>query len=150
MDTGSFSIGADNIRFTAPPVALPVGYHSLSKRYFHHNIPSPGEVEMAINVIEDAIQATPLLRTTAGSFNCADHFLKEIASVAGESARLTQQNIEQVFNRVADVAAGSPRQPGEFPADPEFICYLLIVRELSHHLNIQDINLTLQRPTFSG
>lgn len=148
MDTGSFTIGADNIRFTVPGVTLPVGYHALSQRYFHHTIPSPGEVEMAINAIEDALQAAPQLHTTPSRTTCADHFLKEIATVAGVSARLTQQDIEQVFNRVADVIAGSPRQPGEFPADPAFIGYLLIVRELSHHLHIQDIFLTLNQPAF--
>ncbi|AFJ45886.1 hypothetical protein [Shimwellia blattae] len=149
MNAESFSIGADHTRFTGPAVTLPVGYRSLSARYFHHSLPLATEVEKARRDIDKAIRAAPQLHNSTLRFNCADHFLKEIASVAGESARLTRQNIEQVFNRVAAVAAGSQRLPGEFPTDGEFIGYLLILRTLSEQLNIQDIRLTLKRPDFA-
>ncbi|MEI7256611.1 hypothetical protein [Dickeya dadantii] len=48
---------------------------------------------------------------------------------------MIQQQIENVFNRVADIISGSPCHDGEFPDEMGFIRYLIIVRELS--LNIR-------------
>ncbi|WP_459594672.1 hypothetical protein [Dickeya ananatis] len=109
--------------------------------FFRHTIPSAYDVEMAIATIEDVIQATSVLRQVAQQASCADPYLKEIARITGSHDMLTQQQIEDVFNRVADVISGSPKRDGEFPDEIGFISYLVIVRELSHHLNIQQIML---------
>ncbi|WP_263065188.1 hypothetical protein [Dickeya dadantii] len=147
MMNDSFTISEEHVRFTAPDIALPMGYRAIARQFFHHNIPSPYDVEMAIAAIEDRLQATPALRQVAQHISSADGYLKEIARSAGSHDILTQQQIENVFNRVADVISGSPWRDGEFPDAPGFISYLvivrerLIVRELSHHLNIQQITL---------
>ncbi|GAB7201986.1 hypothetical protein [Dickeya oryzae] len=109
--------------------------------FFRHTIPSAYDVEMAIATIEDVIQATSVLRQVAQQASCADPYLKEIARITGSHDMLTQQQIEDVFNRVADVISGSPKRDGEFPDDIGFISYLVIVRELSHHLGILQIML---------
>ncbi|NAT78349.1 hypothetical protein CWD78_12790 [Dickeya dadantii] len=141
MMNESFTIGEEHVRFSTPDLALPMGYRAIARQFFHHNIPSPYDVEMAIAAIEDLLQSAPALRQVAQHFSSADHYLKEIARSAGSHDMLTQQQIENVFNRVADVISGSPWRDGEFPDETGFISYLIIVRELSHHLNIQQITL---------
>lgn len=142
MNNAFFSIRPDQVTFSSSDIFLPVGYASVAGRFFHHRIPSPYDVEMAIATIEDCIQAATGLHAVAGTLRCSDDYLKEISRIAGELNPLTQGDIEDVFNRVADVVSGSPWRENEFPDDPHFISYLIILRELSHHLNIQHIYLS--------
>lgn len=142
MGSESFSICENKVHFSQPDITLPIGYLTISQQFFHHDIPSPYEVEMAIAMIEDHIQATPQLHHIADEFDCNDHYLQQIAQIIGAGDVIDQSEIERVFNRVADVVSGSPKREGEFPDDKKFISYLLIIRELSHHLNIQKINNT--------
>ncbi|WP_240946988.1 hypothetical protein [Dickeya zeae] len=141
MMNESFTIGEEHVRFSTPDLALPMGYRAIARQFFHHNIPSAYDVEMAIATIEDVLQATPALRQVAQQASCADPYLKEIARITGSHDMLTQPQLEDVFNRVADVISGSPKRDGEFPDETGFISYLVIMRELSHHLNIQQITL---------
>lgn len=140
MRRGSFSISQKKVHFSQPDISLPMGSLSIAQQFFHHDIPSPYEVEMAIAAIEDNIQATPQLHQIAPEFDCYDIYLQQIAQVTGAGKIISQSEIEKLFNRVADVISGSPKHEGEFPDDKYFISYLLIIRELSHHLKIQKIN----------
>lgn len=140
MSNGSFSISEQKVQFSQPDISLPIGYLSIAQQFFKRDIPSPYDVEMAIATIEDHIQATPQLHHIAPEFDCHDDYLAQIMGIAGVSEVITQSEIEQVFNRVADVVSGSPKRDGEFPEDKNFISYLLIIRELSHHLNIEKIS----------
>lgn len=139
-----FSIGEDHIQFIPPQVVLTFGYHSLAGQCFRHGSPSAYGVEMAIAHVEDAIQAEPLLRGLSPDYASADAYLHIIAGLAGAEDRLSQPQIESVFNRVADVLSGSPKRPGEYPDEADFVSYLTIVREISHHLNIENIQLVGQ------
>ncbi|WP_142502171.1 hypothetical protein [Klebsiella sp. 2680] len=141
MNNAFLSIHPDQVTFSSPAISLPVGYASVAGRFFRHRIPSPYDVEMAIATIEDCIQAETGLHAVAGTFRCSDDYLKAISRIAGELNPLTQGDIEDLFNRVADVVSGSPWREEAFPDDPHFISYLIILRELSHHLNIQNIYL---------
>lgn len=142
MRSESFSIGENTVHFTLPDISLPMGYSVLSQQFFRREIPSAYDVEMAIATIEDHIQATPQLHhNIASEFDCADEGLKQIARLAGAGDVISQSQIEQVFNRVADIISGSPKRAEEYPDDHNILSYLLIVRELSHHLNIQKINI---------
>ncbi|WP_437887944.1 hypothetical protein [Phytobacter sp. V91] len=141
MNNAFFAIDTEQVTFSSPEIALPFGYASVAGRFFHHDIPSPYDVEMAIATIEDHIQAATGLHTIANTLHGADDYLQDISRIAGGYNPLTQEHIEEVFNRIADVVSGSPWRESEFPADPHFISYLIILRELSHHLHILHIQL---------
>lgn len=140
MTNVSFSISEQKVQFSEPAISLPIGYLSLAQQFFHRDIPSPYEVEMAIATFEDHIQATPQLHHIAPEFACHDDYLQQIMQIAGVGNEISQTEIELVFNRIADVVSGSPKHEGEFPEDRNFISYLLMIRELSHHLNIERIS----------
>lgn len=78
MGSESFSICENKVHFSQPDITLPIGYLTISQQFFHHDIPSPYEVEMAIAMIEDHIQATPQLHHIADEFDCNDHYLQFI------------------------------------------------------------------------
>jgi len=139
MSNASFSISEQKIQFSQPDISLTVGYHTLAQQFFQRDIPSPYDVEMAIATFEDHIQATPQLHHIAPEFDCHDDYLKQIMQIADVRNEISQAEIERVFNRIADVVSGSPKRDGEFPEDKNFISYLLMIRELSHHLNIEKI-----------
>lgn len=140
MTNLSFSIGEQKVQFSKPDISLPIGYQSITQQFFHRDTPSPYEVEMAIATFEDHIQATPQLHHIADEYSCHDDYLKHIMQIAGVDNEISQAEIELVFNRIADVVSGSPKRDGEFPDDKNFISYLLMIRELSHHLNIEKIS----------
>ncbi|MGG4605038.1 hypothetical protein ACLPHM_09630 [Paenalcaligenes sp. Me131] len=139
MSNATFTIDADQIRFTQPALSLGIGYRTLAQQCFHHTPPTPYEVEMAIATVEDHIESMPELLQTASQQVCADAYLQDIARRTGDEQTLSQLELERLFNRMADVVSGSPMKDGEFPDDTNFFSYLLIVRELSHHLKIQRI-----------
>ncbi|MGG4773342.1 hypothetical protein ACLO87_01750 [Paenalcaligenes sp. Me52] len=139
MSNATFSIDADHIRFTQPALSLAIGYRTLAQQCFNHTPPTPYEVEMAIATVEDHIESMPELQQTASHQVCADAYLQDIVRRTGDEQTLSQLELERLFNRMADVVSGSPMKDGEFPDDTNFFSYLLIVRELSHHLKIQRI-----------
>lgn len=141
MGNTMFSIGEDHIRFAQPALSLAIGYRTLAQHCFNHTPPTPYEVEMAIATVEDYIEAMPELQQLASNQVCADAYLQDIARRVGSEQALSQLELERLFNRMADVVSGSPMREGEFPDDKNFFSYLLIVRELSHHLGIQHIAL---------
>ena len=141
MGDAMFSIHEDHISFTQPPLSLAIGYRSLAQQCFHHTPPTPYEVEMAIATVEDHIEAMPELQQAVSHQVCTDAYLQDIAHRVGNEQALSQVELEHLFNRMADVVSGSPMKDGEFPNDKNFFSYLLIVRELSHHLGIQHITL---------
>ena len=141
MDHATFSIDADQIQFTQPPLSLALGYRGLAQQCFHHLPPTPYEVESAIATVEDYIEAQPELLQVAEHQVCTDTLLKDIARMANNEEALSQMELEHLFNRMADVVSGSPMRENEFPNTRDLFSYLLIVRELSHHLGIQRISL---------
>ena len=140
MGEPTFSIGESSLQFSQPAITLPIGYVAIAERFFRHPPrPTPYEVELAIAAVEDCIQATPALHGVSERFACADDMLREIARIAGAEATLTQCQLEDLFNRVADVISGSPLREGEFTDEPHFYSYLIILREMAHHLGIDEI-----------
>lgn len=139
MNITLLHIGEERSTFSLPAITLPLGYQRLARQSFRQKCPSAMDVETAIAHVEDCIQAMPELRQTRPHAHCDDPWIIEIARVAGSQGVLTQAQIEHLFNRVADVVSGSPKHANEYPDDAEFISYLIILREFSHHLGIVEI-----------
>lgn len=147
MNTTLLNIGEESTFFSLPAITLPLGYQRHARESFRQKSPAAMDVEMASAQAEDCIQATPALRQTAHQAHCNDPWIIEIARIAGSHSILTQEQIERVFNRVADVVSGSPKHEKEYPDEAEFISYLIILREFSHHLGIADIFLQKKNST---
>lgn len=120
---------------------LPLGLTALQQQMRHAPLPTAGEVEACIAEVEDILMPriaawprTELLRT----HDAEARHLAEAAAAAGHPAQplpltLSIDAVEEVFNRLADVLGGMPAARLGIPERPEFIAYLIVLRELMHH-----------------
>lgn len=128
---------------TTPSVVarLPLGLTALQQQMRHAPLPTAGEVEACIAEVEDILMPciaawprTGLLRT----HDAEARHLAEAAAAAGHPAQplpltLSIDAVEEIFNRLADVLGGMPAARLGIPERPEFIAYLIVLRELMHH-----------------
>lgn len=120
-------------------IMLNIGKQQIAKKYFKQALPSPYDVEMAIIEIEDQIMLIRSQWQPHKNVFTADLAIKEMMVWIGNPNELNRDGLERNFNRVVDVIAGSPKHENEFPQSAEFISLLLILRELTHHLDIETI-----------
>lgn len=103
-------------------------------RLLRHEPPTPSELEAAIAAIEDALM--PALRRLPASRRlvASTALLADIAAAAGSAkAALETATVEMLFNRLADVAHGTPAARLGIPVDRAFAARLLLLREVLHH-----------------
>lgn len=122
-------------------LVINVGYDSVIKYDFKHHFPNAYQTEMAIITIETAIEQVMTQWQKTSILQTDNHEIKKIAHYFNNEKSLNTEQIERMFNRVADIIAGSPRQRDLLPDSLEFTASLLILREVLHHLNIEEIEL---------
>lgn len=127
-----------------PDTTLPVGFASISKRYFYHTPPTYDEIEYAINDIEDQIETlAPRLRNLPLVVISDTPFIHEIARLCSLAAAqpmiLSQEALEFLFGQYAEIAMGRPPRAHEPDISPVFYAQLLILREYLHHLSIEQL-----------
>jgi hypothetical protein len=102
-----------------------------------HEPATADELESAISDIEDdlmpAIGQLPTHRRLVTSEPGVLRIAKLLGSPDPSAARLELAEIEQLFNRLADVAYGMPAAALGILTDRSFAATLLIVREVLHH-----------------
>lgn len=95
------------------------------------------EIEAAIADIED--QLIPVIKDLPAR-RClvtSEQIFWEIAKVAGleseDRIKLKIDTVEAIFNRLVDVAYGTPASRLDVPENREFTAAVLFLRELMHH-----------------
>lgn len=122
---------------------LSIGYETISQNIFRHNPPTSSEVEEAIMVTEDQIMNA----SREHIFNkcqiiTSDTIVKEIASNRDKYEKdkiVNLHEVEAVFSRFAAIVCGRPASLDDLPLNNKFTASLLILRELMHHLNFNEI-----------
>lgn len=122
-------------------LSIDIGYQPVINNYFKQTFPTPYTTEIAIIVIEDTIEQIKPIWQPINKIVTSNKQIKYIASYFNSTQYLTIEQVELLFNRVADVIAGSPKREREFPDSIEFIATLLILREVLHHLTINVVEL---------
>ena len=118
---------------------LNIGYKSIADKYFRTFPPTADEVEYAIMEVEDTIMPARKLLPEGNTLIMTGEMVTLIASLTSvESIEnkviLKRESVEQVFNRMAAIINGLPASQDILPADTYFAAYLLILREVLHHL----------------
>lgn len=138
------------IRLQAPHAAavlLPLSLDDLLAAGLSRLPPGEVALEQAIQRVEDALMpAIPALRQPgATGLECADPVLAPLLAASGRApgtaATLSIDDVEEVFNRLARVAAGVPAHSLGLPAHPGFAAALVVVRELLHHVGLAALRL---------
>lgn len=113
---------------------------------FSFNIPvHPIEMERAIEIVEDIIMPQRQRLGELAALATDNAFVRQFPALtsvrAPEKNTVTVEQVEDVFNQLADIVSGSPVTEKSPPYDIAFTSTLLIVRELLHHWNIRVIRL---------
>lgn len=117
-----------------PEVVLEVAAIRIATRLFRHDPPTPGEIEQAIDWIEDALATTGLKQAVRGDLVMDDPLLFEKLGIDAEDERIPRDQVEARFQRLASVSLGHPRAQADPPSDPLAAAVLVILRECLHHL----------------
>jgi len=126
---------------------LAIGSRNTAAEYFHHDPPTPVEMENAIVAVEDAVASARTIISGGTRLFTTDEAIRKIALISGvpDGAELilSRDAMEQTFERLTEVILGRPSR-GEIPADATFAATLLILREFMHHL--QFLSITVNAP----
>jgi hypothetical protein len=123
----------------APDLVVAAGARGIAERLFRHDPPTPGEIEHAIDTVEDALAATGLRHAARGDLLARDPRLHALLGLQAAGERATRDEVEERFQRLALTALGQPGlaaglQPGTLAA-----AELLILRECMHHLGFEGV-----------
>lgn len=122
---------------------LPVGSRKTAAEYFHHDPPTPAEIENAIVAVEDALAGARTIVSSSSRLFTTDEAIRKIALISGVSDRaelnLTRDAMEQTFGRFTAATIGRHASREGIPIDVTFAATLLILRELMHHLQFLSI-----------
>ena len=124
-------------------VLVPVGIDSLIDTIFRHDPPTPGEMERAIDMVEDALMATRLRQGERGELVTAEPMLRALPGFNAMDARLTLDQVEALFQRLASASLGDPSALADTPIRGRAAAALLILRECMHHLGYVSVRLAL-------
>ncbi len=125
---------------------LNIGYDNLANKYFKNEPPTFDEVDYAINEVEEIV--VPLHEKINGliPLYSKDQNLKDIIEIAfntyfdtNGNKTLSRQELENVFTRLSEIIKGLPASQDILPTNKYFAGYLLILREIIHHLNFSEI-----------
>lgn len=122
----------------APEVVVFVGARGLAERLFRHDPPMPYEIEQAIDRVEDALAATGLKHAVRGDLLTRDPQLHALLGLRTAGDRVTRDEVELRFQRLASASLGHPGLRDGLPAGPAAAA-LLILRECMHHLGYEGV-----------
>lgn len=123
----------------APEVVLAVGARGIAEGLFRHDLPTPHEIERAIDRVEDALAATGLKQAVRGDLRTRQPQLHTLLDLRAEGDRVTRDEVEARFQRLASASLGHPGLREGLPAGPAAAAALLILRECLHHLGYEGV-----------
>ena len=123
-----------------------IGTEKTAREFFIHNPPTAGEVENAIQVVEDKVMPLHKLLTIDSNLYTLDACILEIAEVSAfeeseQGTILSIQDMEHAFTRLAAIISGRPASQDILPTTNAFAATLLILREVMHHLRFPNITI---------
>jgi exopolyphosphatase/pppGpp-phosphohydrolase len=122
---------------------LPIGSRNTAFEYFHHDPPTPGEIENAIAAVEDALASARTIISSGTRLFTRDDSIHRLALVAGvpdgQTLTLSRDAIERTFERLTAVTLGMPGPRQDIPSSATLAATLLILREFMHHLQFSSI-----------
>jgi len=138
--SGRYSSSPDNIW------VFPLGGEKTSREFFKHIPPTPGEIEYAINFIEDEIIPIKKFLPMDSNLLTVSPVIRGIALQsdkvpASENIVLSIKEVEDVFSRLALIISGRPYSTDTLPESSSFAASLLILREFMHHWGFQIIHI---------
>lgn len=117
----------------AAAIELAFGAEEVAARWFRGGAPTPGQLEMAIQEVEDEVMRARSLVPAGSTLLATGAALRIAAAVLGGAGVVPIDAVEQLFQRIAAAALGDPTARRGLPADPAFAATALVLREFMHH-----------------
>lgn len=147
MTTGTLLVNDRETVIKTPDIEIrmPIGAKRLSGFQFRHEPALAAELEFGIEIVEEIImpERKKLIGEIAltSSNSVIQHIPSLTAIPSTQEGCISVEQVEDVFNQLADIVNGSPAAGKAILYSAEFTATLLIVRELLHHWNIHQIRL---------
>ena len=121
-------------------ITLPFGDKMIAEKYFKSLPPTEAEIEYAIQEIEDELMivSSKVIELNSKLFTL-DEKINELLAYAGRDGNMSIADLEGLFSRFAAIVTGRPASTDILPLDNIFNAYLLILREILHHLKFENI-----------
>jgi len=142
-------IGAKATEFTniesGKSYQLALGWEQLAEAFLASFPPDYAQVDRAINFTEEVLSEAQHLFDDRFVLESNDEQLQLIASLAFNTTtvdgkiHVPQIELENLFDRFAAIVKGLPSSQDVLPDDNNFAAYLLIVREIMHHLDFREL-----------
>ena len=110
---------------------LDLGASRIARDFFRHDPPMAGEIEQAIDFVEDQIMRLGPQRDAGTPLRSLSESLQPWAAVTGPT--MTIETVERWFDRLALAAQGRSDAMAGLPPGPEAAATLLVLREFMHH-----------------
>ncbi len=117
---------------------LNIGVDKIVRSFFKNEIPNEGEIENAINYIEDILMSLKELRNNNEELYCVDLLAWKIL---GDKMEFSRQEIEEIFTKYAIQSLGQISSHSTIKMNHKKYAVILIIREIMHHLNFEKLNL---------
>lgn len=137
-----FSVSADSVTFYQSPSQLlselQGGYQQAAAGLFNAGQVDAWGVEMLIYRVEEILESQGGKLPGPGEARSNDALLQQVSQrwLAG-SSDITPQALESAFNQLTDRLSYGPLQLSA--GDITAFCYLVFLREMTHHLRISHI-----------
>lgn len=124
---------------------LNLGSQLISDRFFSKFPPSYDEIDQAINYTEEELEKIKHLFDGVSTIYTTDSMSVQIAQLAFNTTieenliSVARIELENVFSRLADIVKGLPPSQDVLPDNNEFAAYLVVLREVMHHLNFDKL-----------
>jgi len=125
---------------------LNIGWKKLADQFYTAFPPTYDDVDRAINFTEEVLAGVEDMYKQEFVLQSDDPQVKAIADLAFNTTKtehgetvVPQIELENVFDRFAAIVKGLPASQDVIPDDLGFAAYLLIIREVMHHLDFREL-----------
>lgn len=132
-----------NIDDSALANTLELGDQLIADKFFSEFPPTSDEIDRAINFTEETLAPIQDLFGKDTDLHSSDPMAVEIAQLAFNTEKQGKQTcvpvieLESVFYRLSEIVNGLPASQDVLPDSNQFAAYLLIIREVMHHLGFE-------------
>ena len=122
---------------------LAIEWDDLIRRFFVHDIPTEGEIEHAINYLEDTIMSRMdmVSREPQPLFTDDPELIALLNPQGLEVREYDRDAVEEMFSRYALLSMGRSPAYEKVTMDARKYAALLVIREILHHMNFTGIHL---------
>lgn len=139
------------LHFADQQLSLPIGSQAILGKVLPDELPSPLATETAIMQIEDQIMPLYAQLPQPAQLYTDNPQIQWMAQQLGQAnnanVEISLEQVEDLFNRLADIIHGKPATLDSLPITREFTLTLLILREMLNHWRMTSVRVETSKST---